>query len=439
MNITTEHDILNFLYYDYFKREPRVTTDTRRIESGSVFFALKGASFDGNKFAKSALDAGCAYAVVDDAAVAAEDERIFCVPDALRALQNLAALHRREMALPILQITGTNGKTTTKELCAAVLSKKYNILYTQGNLNNHIGVPQTLLRLRPENELAVVETGANHPGEIADLSRIVQANCGLITNVGKAHLEGFGSFEGVVRTKTELYADLRTREGSLVFLNADDDILANRVAGLKTVTYSSAGRSADVEGELIACDPFLRYRWRRAGGQYHEVQTQLIGSYNIANALAATAVGIHFGVSEEAISEAIAAYAPTNSRSELRRTERNKLIVDAYNANPTSMRAALENFRLLPDEHKMMILGSMKELGAASAQEHSLLVSMALCSGAEEVWLVGEEFRPYAEGCRFFADVDAVSEELRTNPLEGKTILLKGSNSTRLHQLPSLL
>lgn len=439
MNITTEHDILNFLYYDYFKREPRVTTDTRRIESGSVFFALKGASFDGNKFAKSALDAGCAYAVVDDAAVAAEDERIFCVPDALRALQNLAALHRREMALPILQITGTNGKTTTKELCAAVLSKKYNILYTQGNLNNHIGVPQTLLRLRPENELAVVETGANHPGEIADLSRIVQANCGLITNVGKAHLEGFGSFEGVVRTKTELYADLRTREGSLVFLNADDDILANRVAGLKTVTYSSAGRSADVAGELIACDPFLRYRWRRAGGQYHEVQTQLIGSYNIANALAATAVGIHFGVSEEAISEAIAAYAPTNSRSELRRTERNKLIVDAYNANPTSMRAALENFRLLPDEHKMMILGSMKELGAASAQEHSLLVSMALCSGAEAVWLVGEEFRPYAEGCRFFADVDAVSEELRTNPLEGKTILLKGSNSTRLHQLPSLL
>lgn len=439
MKLSTERDILSFLYYDYFRREPRVTTDTRRIESGSVFFALKGASFDGNKFAKQALEAGCAYAVVDDADVAASDERIFLVPDALLALQNLAALHRREMALPILQITGTNGKTTTKELCAAVLAKKYNILFTQGNLNNHIGVPQTLLRLRPEHELAVVETGANHPGEIADLSRIVQANCGLITNVGKAHLEGFGSFEGVVKTKTELYADLRTREGSLVFLNADDDILAKHVEGLRTVTYSSGGREADVEGKLIACDPFLRYRWRRKGGEYREVQTHLIGSYNIANALAATAVGIHFGVSEDAITEAISAYTPTNSRSELRQTEHNRLIVDAYNANPTSMRAALENFRLLPDAHKMLILGSMRELGAVSEQEHRQLVAMALSSGAEAVWLVGEEFKPFAEGCRYFADVEAVTEELKANPLEGKTILLKGSNSTRLHQLPALL
>ena len=431
--------VLNFLYYDYFKGVPCVTTDTRSIEPGSVFFALRGGNFDGNSFALQALRDGCAYAVVDDAGVAAQDERLLLVPDALAALQDLAALHRRELGLPVLQITGTNGKTTTKELCSAVLAERFNVLYTQGNLNNHIGVPRTLLRLRPEHEIAVIETGANHPGEIRALSRIVQADCGLITNVGKAHLEGFGSFEGVVRTKGELYDDLRSRPGTFIFLHAEDETLCGIARDLPAVTYGTPGHDADVEGEVLACDPFLSFRWRRRGGEWQEVRTQLIGSYNLPNALAACAVGLHFGVDEAAVCRALAAYRPTNSRSELRETGRNRLIVDAYNANPTSMAAALSNFRLIPDAHKMLILGSMKELGDASAAEHRRLVELAGSVGAEQVWLVGEEYLPYVGTHRYFPDVEAVVAELRERPLQGYTILLKGSNSTRLHLLPPQL
>lgn len=417
---------------------PTVTTDTRDCPAGSVFFALRGAKFDGNAFALQALRAGCAYAVVDDPVVTG-DERLIHVPDVLTALQQVAACHRRRLGLPVVQITGTNGKTTTKELTSAVLARKFKVLSTAGNFNNHIGVPKTLLRLRADHQIAVVETGANHPGEIATLSRIVDADCGLITNVGKAHLEGFGSFEGVIRTKGELYDYLRTKPGAFIFLHGDNPYLPKIAAGLPAVTYGEPGHGYTVEGEVLACSPFVELRWRCAGCDWQHVHTRLVGAYNLANVLAAAAVGTRFGVAPEEISAAIAAYEPTNSRSELVKTDRNELIVDAYNANPTSMKAALDNFRLMAHGHKMVILGEMLELGAASAEEHRNVVAQAQALGCDAVWLVGENFRPYAGGCDFFPDVEAVKQRLQARPVSGKLILVKGSNGTRLYQLPALL
>lgn len=424
--------------YKLLGPEPAVTTDTRDCPAGSVFFALRGANFDGNAFAAQALQNGCAYAVVDDPKVGG-DERYVHVPDVLEALQQVAALHRHRMGLPVVQITGTNGKTTTKELISAVLARKYNVLFTQGNFNNHIGVPKTLLRLRAAHQIAVVETGANHPGEIARLSRIVDADCGLITNVGKAHLEGFGSFEGVLRAKGELYDYLRTKPGAFVFLHGDNAYLPGMAAGLPAVTYGAPGHGYDVEGEVEACTPYVALRWRPRDGEWQHVATHLVGAYNLANALAAAAVGMRYGVAVADISEAIAAYAPTNHRSELMQTATNELIVDAYNANPTSMQAALDNFRLIDRPHKMLILGEMLELGEASADEHSRVVEQARSLGCEAVWLVGTGFRPYAAGCRFFPDVEAVKQELLAHPVAGKLILVKGSNGTHLYQLPDLL
>lgn len=424
--------------YPIFCQHPTVTTDTRDCPAGSIFFALKGETFDGNRFAEKALEAGCAYAVVDDPSLTGDD-RLLHVPDVLTALQELAAYHREQLATPIVQITGTNGKTTTKELVAAVLSEKYRLLYTQGNFNNHIGVPKTLLRLTCEHEMAVVETGANHPGEIAALCRMVKADCGLITNVGMAHLEGFGSFEGVVRTKGELYEDLRRRKGKFIFLHADNPHLCAIAEGLSAVTYGQPGKGYAVEGEAVSCTPYLNLRWRKQGGAWQEVHTHLVGAYNIDNVLAAAAVGIHFGVEEESVSRALAQYVPTNNRSELKKTERNELIVDAYNANPTSMKAALDNFRLMAHPHKMAIIGEMRELGAASAAEHAKVVEQLQGIGCEEVWLVGRAFAPFAAGCRYFEDVEAVKAFLSASPVNSRLILVKGSNGTRLFQLPELL
>lgn len=418
--------------------EPVVTTDTRDCPAGSVFFALRGANFDGNTFALQALREGCAYAVVDDPSVQG-DERLLHVPDVLEALQQVAAFHRRRLGLPVVQVTGTNGKTTTKELVSAVLSRKYSVLSTQGNFNNHIGVPKTLLRLRASHQIAVVETGANHPGEIAALSRIVDADCGLITNVGKAHLAGFGSFEGVLHAKGELYDYLRGKPAACVFLHGDNPYLVQMAEGLTTETYGAPGHGYKVEGEVLACTPFVELRWRFDGSEWHHVQTHLIGAYNLTNVLAAVTVGIHFDVPAHDISEALSAYVPTNHRSELMNTGMNQLIVDAYNANPTSMAAALDNFRQIAHEHKMVILGEMLELGDASADEHRKVVEQAKTLGCDAVWLVGENFSPYASGYEFFPNVEAVKIRLRQQPISGKLILIKGSNGTRLFQLPELL
>lgn len=424
--------------YNIFRQHPTVTTDTRDCPVGSIFFALRGATFDGNAFALKALEAGCAYAIVDDSSVTGDD-RLIHVDDTLKALQALATYHRHHFNGPVIQVTGTNGKTTTKELIAAVLGKKFKVLYTSGNFNNHIGVPKTLLRLTPEHDIAVIETGANHPGEIASLSRIVDPDCGLITNVGKAHLEGFGSFEGVIRTKGELYDYLRGKAEAFIFLNADNPHLTGIAGDLKAVTYGQTGRDYDIEGAVDSCTPYLNFRWRVKGGEWQTVGTHLIGAYNIDNALAAAAVGSHFGVTPEAISQAIAAYEPTNNRSELKRTAHNTLIIDAYNANPTSMKAALDNFRLISHSHKMAILGEMRELGAAEAEEHRRVVSEADTLGCETVWLIGKAFAPYAAGHRYFENVEAAEAALREHPVEGRLILIKGSNGTHLYRLPEYL
>lgn len=428
--------------YELFLRHPEVTTDTRHCPADSLFFALRGATFDGNAFAAAALEAGCAYAVVDDPSVpVGGDGRYILVDDVLATLQRLATEHRRRLGTRIVQITGTNGKTTTKELTAAVLRGRYNVLATEGNFNNHIGVPKTLLRLRPEHELAVVETGANHPGEIASLSAIVEPDCGLITNVGRAHLEGFGSFDGVVHTKGELYDWLRRSPEGFIFLHKGDTVLEGIAGSLPRFTYGEPGLGCDVVGEVTACAPFLRLRWRPAGGTWHEVQTHLIGAYNLWNVLAAVAVGMRFGVEPARITSALESYVPSNSRSELRQTDRNTLIVDAYNANPTSMKAALDNFALIPHPHKMVILGDMRELGEASAEEHRRVAARAGALGCEAVWLVGPEFASCELPCsRHFASVDEVKAAIAGGERpEGRLILIKGSNGTHLFELPDLL
>ena len=429
---------INELYRIYCGH-PAVTTDSRDCPPGSIFFALKGGNFDGNRFAAAALAGGCAYAVVDDPA-AATDSRCLLVDDTLHAFQMLAREHRRRFDIPVVGITGTNGKTTTKELTAAVLARKYRVHCTQGNFNNDVGVPKTLFGLRPEHQVAVVEMGASHPGDIKRLAETAEPTCGIITNVGRAHLEGFGSFEGVVRTKGELYGFLRTRPGSCVFVNGADATLTALACGLATVRYGTEGTpGAAVEGRVVDCAPLLRFEWRAAGGGWHRVQTHLIGAYNMANMLAAACIGLHFGVAEADVCAALEGYVPSNNRSQLEHTGHNHLIVDAYNANPTSMAAALANFRDMAVKPKMAIIGDMGELGDASAEEHSRVAAELAACGFDRVWLVGGEFAKTECPFRKFADVDEVATEIERDRPEGYYILIKGSHSTRLYELPKLL
>lgn len=426
--------------YKIFLEHPTITTDSRECPEGSIFFALKGASFNGNAFAGKALEQGCAYAVVDEKEVAETgDSRYIVVDDSLSALQQLANYHRRKLGTRIVGVTGTNGKTTTKELLAAVLGEKYNVLYTEGNFNNHIGVPKTLLRLKPEHEMAVIEMGANHPGEIKTLVNIVEPDYGLITNVGKAHLAGFGSFEGVIRTKGELYDYLRDHGGK-VFINSGDPILSEIAGSLVRIKYGiSDVADAEVNGEVTVCDPYLNFRWRHKNGPWHNVSTHIIGSYNIMNMLAAACVGLYFEVKPEQVDHALATYVPKNNRSELEITTHNSLIIDAYNANPTSMNAALTNFRDMKADNKMAILGDMGELGAVSNEEHQKVVDFLKDSGLDEVWLVGKEFGKTVCPFRKFNDVEEVKQAIAAHCPEGRCILIKGSNSMHLYQLPKLL
>ena len=425
--------------YTCFKECGKVTTDTRNCPEGSMFIALKGETFNGNAFAKQALEKGCRYAVVDEAQYAEEgNPNILLVDNCLEALQGLAREHRRQMGTRIIGITGTNGKTTTKELIATVLQKRYKVLYTQGNLNNHIGVPLTLLNLTKEHELAVVEMGANHPGEIRTLVNIAEPDCGLITNVGKAHLEGFGSFEGVVKTKSELYDYLRNKKNAFVFLDKDNEVLCQASAGLENIGYGMENDGLYVSGKLHACAPFLAFEWKHEGVS-HDVNTRLIGTYNIKNALVAIAVGCHFEVPAEAICEALSGYIPSNNRSQLTETENNHLIVDAYNANPTSMMAALENFRLMEVPNKVAVLGDMKELGEGSVEEHRKIVSFLGECGFEKVILVGAEFGKVNTNFEHYPDVEAVKALFAENKPKGKFMLIKGSNSMKLAQLKDIL
>ena len=368
------------------------------------------------------------------------DERYILVDDVLRAFQLLARHHRRTLGTRIVGITGTNGKTTTKELMAAVLGEKYNVLYTLGNFNNDIGVPKTLLRLKPEHQVAVVEMGASHPGDIKTLVELVEPDLALITNVGMAHLQGFGSFEGVVKTKGELYDFMRQSKRGKVFVDANNPHLMGIVQGLDLVKYGTpASDGLFVGGKVVSAAPFLRFAWQREGGEWNEVQTHLVGAYNVLNMLAAISVGLYLGVSADEANRALANYVPSNNRSQLEETAHNKLIMDAYNANPTSMSVALNNLNDMEVPHKMAILGDMLELGAASAEAHQAIVDQLSRLSLDEVWLVGPEFARTHCAFRKFNDVDEVMAQLQNQCPEGRYILVKGSHGIRLDKLSQCL
>ena len=431
--------------YAIYEQHPVITTDSRDCPAGSIFIALKGETFDGNQFASQALEKGCAVAIVSDEQVYNNyhgEKQMILVPDTLQAYKDLAREHRRRFDIPVIGITGTNGKTTTKELVNAVLTERYDGMATEGNFNNDVGVPKTLLRLSVMDEIAVIEMGASHPGDIKTLVETAEPTCGLITNVGKAHLQGFGSLEGVIHTKGELYDFLATREDSVIFINADNEHLMGILPKNVKAEYYTRDESkivASVYGQIIACDPFLRLKWRQGNGEWHEVTTHLIGSYNLDNALAAVTVGLHFDVSAEQICHALENYVPSNNRSQLTETEHNHLIVDAYNANPTSMAAALDNFSLMEVSPKMAILGEMRELGASSREEHERIIEKLKGCQFDEIWLVGQEFKDIDCPYRKFDDVEQVKAAIAADRPEGRYILIKGSNGTRLFQLPELL
>ena len=384
-----------------------VTTDSRKVTPGCVFVALKGEHFDGNDFVEQAKADGAEYIISGE--------------NALKDLQNLARAWRRELNIPVLGITGTNGKTTTKELCAAVLKTKYNLYYTQGNLNNSLGVPLTLLSITRAHEMAIVEMGASHPGDIKELVEIAEPNYGLITNVGRAHLQGFGSFEGVMRTKAELYDFLLAHHGT-VFRNADNPHLKQMLSDL-----GNLGRLVEYTTGVMP------------------EGTHLVGGYNAENVSAAICVGAYFGVREEDALAAIRAYVPSNNRSQLMQTEKNTVVVDAYNANPTSMQAAIEAFDKSPITNNQLpmpqayILGAMRELGDYSHLEHQNIVNMLLERKADKVLLVGEEYKQTTAPYPVFDDVEALCRQLEKEPLKGYRILLKGSRSNQLEKVIPLL
>ena len=421
--------------YELFLHHEKITTDSRHCPANSLFFALKGERFDGNQYAAKALEAGAAYAIIDNPKYLSGD-RMILVDNVLDCLQQLAHRHRKALGIPVIGITGTNGKTTTKELLASVLATKFNVLATEGNLNNQIGVPLTLLRMNPDHEIAVVEMGASHPGDIDELVHIVAPNYGLITNVGCAHLEGFGSFEGVLHTKGELYDYLRHTNGK-IFINQENKDLMGIAHGLEQITYGQH-EGAFAVGHVVESNPFLTFDWKQQG-KIHVVETHLVGAYNIDNVLAAVAVGRYFKIPAERISRAIAAYEPTNNRSQYKKTERNDLIIDAYNANPTSMKAALDNFASLPVHPKAVVLGDMLELGKTSDELHSGIVRQLQAEAFDKVYLCGQHFARTADGFPSFTTTEELIAALRQDKLEGYHILIKGSHSMGLEKVVELL
>jgi UDP-N-acetylmuramoyl-tripeptide--D-alanyl-D-alanine ligase len=421
--------------YSIFLKYPSVTTDSRLCSKGSIFFALKGERFNGNLFAEEALEAGCAYAVVDEKPEK-ENNRIILVDNVLESLQKMANYHRKKLKIPIIGITGTNGKTTTKELIAIGLSREFRVAYTQGNFNNHIGVPLTLLSMNKSHEIGVVEMGANHPGDILELCAIAEPDYGLITNVGKAHLEGFGSFDNLVKSKCELYDFIREHNGK-VFVNKDSEILYKRSEGMGRILYGKNDLSLFASGTIADATPFLEFDWNFFDKSYR-VNTRLVGEFNFDNAIAAVAVCKFFGINAELISAALEEYEPKNHRSQFKRTEKNDLIIDAYNANPTSMKTSLEFFTTVPSSlPKMVILGEMKELGEISRVEHQRMLDFLQKQSYARVYLVGDIFReliPANATYHFFEDVEALIKSLNEDPLTGYYILLKGSHSVHLEK-----
>jgi UDP-N-acetylmuramoyl-tripeptide--D-alanyl-D-alanine ligase len=418
--------------YELFLKYPIISTDTRIDIRGSLFFCLKGENHDGNSFARAAIDAGAAFAIIDNPSFSM-GHRTVLVENSLTALQQLALVHRNLLRIPVIGITGTNGKTTTKELIHAVLSKKFRVSATRGNLNNHIGVPLTLLSIKPETEIAIVEMGANHPGEIAELCLLAKPDFGMITNIGRAHLEGFGSLENIVETKTALYKSVADSMGKL-FVNADDPILMSKAKGNDSFLY---GNNEDnfCPGQLTGADPYVTLEWGKSFR--NKLQTRLIGSYNLENILAAICIGMFFGIPEQDINDALANYQPSNMRSQLKKTSCNTVILDAYNANPTSMKAAIVNFVDLTSTNKIAILGDMLELGENKESDHLEILENISSKGFDKVILIGPVFskvNPYKEFLSFQNSLDAM-QYLKKNPLKDATILLKGSRGISLEKV----
>lgn len=411
-----------------------VCTDTRKILKKSLFIALKGENYDANVFVEQAINQGCLYAISDN--YVGNYENVIVVKNSLATLQELASFHRKKMNAKVIGITGTNGKTTTKELIAAVLNKKYNIIYTHGNYNNHIGVPLTLLTIKPETEIAIVEMGANHPGEIQQLSEIADPDFGIITNVGKAHLEGFGSFEEVINTKTELYRYIAQKTG-FVFVNRDNLYLWEHAKNLNCFKY---GKSNEVEIKAIEyiAKPALNIKWLNAiNGKQYSAQTKLIGEYNWENVMAAITVGTFFEIEPEQIKNALENYEPQNYRSQWIKYNANNILMDAYNANPTSMQLAINNFAALPFENKMLILGDMLELGKFTEEEHQNILNLIEDKGFKHVILVGENFYKLNKNKYFqtFLTVENLIKFISENPINNMTVLIKGSHGIHLDKL----
>ncbi|RKD87748.1 UDP-N-acetylmuramoyl-tripeptide--D-alanyl-D-alanine ligase [Mangrovibacterium diazotrophicum] len=420
--------------YELYQKHPIVSTDSRIIIEDSIFFALKGENFDGNQFAADSLQKGAAYAVIDNPEFAT-DPRIILVDDVLRCLQQLANYHRKTLNTPVLAITGSNGKTTSKELIAAVLKNRFNITFTQGNLNNHIGVPLTLLKMTEETQIAVIEMGANHPGEIAALCKIAEPNLGLVTNMGKAHLEGFGSFEGVIKTKTELYDFLRENNGKC-FVNADNELLMKQSAGLEQLTYGK-GEGVQLKGEPEDSSYLLTVKILFPKGWLY-FRSQLVGSYNFENIMAAARIGLHFDIDPLLIQKAVEKYTPTNNRSQYIQQGTNRIILDAYNANPTSMLAALQNFEKINHESKIVILGDMLELGDYAQEEHQKIADFVTAQDYNEIFLVGPCFCQVETGTKAkkFEKIELLANYLfQQKQMKNNLILIKGSRGIRMEKI----
>jgi UDP-N-acetylmuramoyl-tripeptide--D-alanyl-D-alanine ligase len=435
--VTTEE-----LHQLFINCEQKITTDTRKIEKGSMFFALKGENFNANSFARQAITAGCSFAIVDDEKIS-NRINILLVEDVLIALQQLAKYHRRQLKTKIIGITGSNGKTTNKELICAVLSKKYNTYATKGNLNNHIGVPLTLLALNEEHQMAIVEMGANHQGEIEMLCRLCEPDFGVITNIGKAHLEGFGGIEGVKKGKSELYIYINQNNGK-IFINGNDEVLVNLSNDIEKIYYGD-NEKFDVYGALVLNSEFVEFKWNiknRSLENQPLLKTQMFGHYNFINLLCAACIGNYFGVEEQMINDALINYIPEMNRSQVKKTDRNTLILDAYNANPSSMSLAVDNFDKQAFQNKVVVLGDMLELGECSKQEHHKVASNISECNFKNVILVGMQFYELKDtfvNYAFYRNVSELISSLNTNKIGDSTILIKGSRGIQLEEIVEFL
>jgi UDP-N-acetylmuramoyl-tripeptide--D-alanyl-D-alanine ligase len=426
------------LYKAFLECGQKICTDTRKLEPGSIFFALKGTNFNANEFSLTAIQSGCKYAVIDEEKYSGAN--MFLVDDVLKALQQLANHHRRQLTIPIIGITGSNGKTTNKELIHAVLSKKYRTLATIGNLNNHIGVPLTLLSVTKQHEMAIVEMGANHQGEIEDLCKIAEPDYGLITNIGKAHLEGFGGIEGVKKGKSEMYRFIASKKGK-IFVNGDDEVLMDLAKANEKIVYGT-NYNAEVIGKNFPETEFVTFKWSKGEANWDKlplVKTQIIGHYNFINLLCAACIGDYFKVSTENINAALSSYVPGMNRSQLKKTKSNTLILDAYNANPSSMKAAIENFSELQAPDKLLILGDMFELGKYAKEEHQKIIELLQDKKLRDVILVGKEFKELNSGYSSFLNTNECLDHLKKNQPVNKTILIKGSRGMKLEILKEVL